>query len=66
MMSLARPEQLAQSIGLVAGVVGGAPVDQYENPTPDSEWRVKDLVNHIAMMLVLKRMSAPARLGIPP
>lgn len=35
MMSLARPEQLAQSIGLV--VVGGAPVDQYENPTPDSD-----------------------------
>ncbi|MEU9124422.1 hypothetical protein AB0C96_31950 [Streptomyces sp. NPDC048506] len=55
MMPLVRAEQLAQSIGLVAGDVGGAPVDQCENPTPDSEWRVNDLVNHIAMMLVLTR-----------
>ncbi|ADI12445.1 hypothetical protein SBI_09327 [Streptomyces bingchenggensis BCW-1] len=55
MTPLARAEQLAQSIGLAAGAVGGASVDQYENPTPDSEWRVKDLVNHIAVMLVLTR-----------
>ncbi|MFJ3310938.1 TIGR03086 family metal-binding protein [Streptomyces sp. NPDC086549] len=55
MTKLARAEQLAQSIGLVVGAVGGAPVDQYENPTPDSAWTVKDLVNHIAMMLVLTR-----------
>ncbi|MGW7545039.1 TIGR03086 family metal-binding protein [Streptomyces sp. NPDC054770] len=55
MASPARAEQLAQSIGLVAAAVGGASVDQYENPTPDSEWRVKALVNHIAMMLVLTR-----------
>ncbi|MEU0804111.1 TIGR03086 family metal-binding protein [Streptomyces sp. NPDC005970] len=55
MVPVARAEQLAQSIGLVADAVGGTPVDQYENPTPDSEWRVKDLVNHIAMMLVLTR-----------
>ncbi|WP_089106174.1 TIGR03086 family metal-binding protein [Streptomyces hyaluromycini] len=65
MTPLAGAEQLTQSIGLVAAAVDGAPVDQYENPTPDAEWRVKDLVNHIAMMLVLTR-DAGARTASDP
>ncbi|WP_432175577.1 TIGR03086 family metal-binding protein [Streptomyces sp. Tue6028] len=48
-------EQLAESIDLVVDAVRGAPVDQYHNLTPCSEWTVKDLVNHIAMMLLMTR-----------
>ncbi|MPY52427.1 TIGR03086 family metal-binding protein [Streptomyces acidicola] len=47
--------QLAQSIDLVVDAVRGAPVDQYDNPTPCSAWTVRDLVNHIAMMLLMTR-----------
>jgi uncharacterized protein (TIGR03086 family) len=54
-MSPTRVEQLAQSIDLVVGAVNGASVDQYRDPTPCSEFTVKDLVNHIAMMLLLTR-----------
>ncbi|MHA5054753.1 TIGR03086 family metal-binding protein [Streptomyces sp. SD15] len=57
MMSPTRAELLAQSIDLVLGAVNGAPVDQYQNPTPCSEFTVKDLVNHIAMMFLLARDS---------
>ena len=55
MTSPTRAEQLAQSIDLVLGAVNGAPVDQYQNPTPCSAFTVRDLVNHIAMMLLLTK-----------
>ncbi|MGW1887367.1 TIGR03086 family metal-binding protein [Streptomyces sp. NPDC001970] len=57
MMPPTRAELLAQSIDLVLGAVNGAPVDQYQNPTPCAEFTVKDLVNHIAMMFLLARDS---------
>ncbi|GAB3865674.1 TIGR03086 family metal-binding protein [Dactylosporangium cerinum] len=50
-----KQELLAQSIDLVVGVVDSAPVYQYQDPTPCSEFTVKDLVNHIAMMLLMTR-----------
>ncbi|MFF4961099.1 TIGR03086 family metal-binding protein [Streptomyces sp. NPDC001222] len=55
MMSSTRTEQLAQSIDLVVAAVDGVPVDRYGDPTPCAEFTVKDLVNHIAMMLLLTR-----------
>ncbi|MEV6591870.1 maleylpyruvate isomerase N-terminal domain-containing protein [Streptomyces acidicola] len=55
MLPATRVEQLAQSIDLVVGAVHNAPVDQYHSPTPCSAWTVKDLVNHIAMMLLMTR-----------
>ncbi|MFF1740137.1 TIGR03086 family metal-binding protein [Streptomyces mirabilis] len=55
MLPATKVEQLAQSIDLVVDAVRGAPVDQYHNPTPCSAWTVKDLVNHIAMMLLMTR-----------
>ncbi|MFJ9587826.1 TIGR03086 family metal-binding protein [Streptomyces acidicola] len=55
MLPATRVEQLAQSIDLVVGAVHNAPVDQYHSPTPCSVWTVKDLVNHIAMMLLMTR-----------
>ncbi|WP_331743921.1 TIGR03086 family metal-binding protein (plasmid) [Streptomyces sp. NBC_01136] len=54
-MPSTRAELLTQSIDLVVDAVNGAPVDQYQNPTPCSEFTVKDLVNHIAMMLLMTR-----------
>ncbi|MER7792848.1 TIGR03086 family metal-binding protein [Streptomyces sp. NPDC097640] len=53
MLPATEVEQLAQSIDLVVDAVHNAPVDQYHSPTPCSAWTVKDLVNHIAMMLLL-------------
>ncbi|MER5796117.1 TIGR03086 family metal-binding protein [Streptomyces sp. NPDC001980] len=50
-----RAEELTQSIGLVVDAVRGAAVDQYGNPTPCSAWTVRDLVNHITMMLLMTR-----------
>ncbi|MGW1498329.1 TIGR03086 family metal-binding protein [Streptomyces mirabilis] len=50
-----RVELLAQSIDLALDVVSGASVDQYQDPTPCSEFTVRDLVNHIAMMLLMTR-----------
>lgn len=55
MLPATRMKQLAQSIDLVVDAVHSAPVDQYQNPTPCSAWTVKDLVNHIAMMLLMTR-----------
>ncbi|MFG2480840.1 TIGR03086 family metal-binding protein [Streptomyces fagopyri] len=55
MLLATRMKQLAQSIDLVVDAVRGAPVGQYQNPTPCSAWTVKDLVNHIAMMLFMTR-----------
>ncbi|MFF1736854.1 maleylpyruvate isomerase N-terminal domain-containing protein [Streptomyces sp. NPDC058247] len=55
MLPATKVEQLAQSIDLVVGAVRGAPVDRYHNPTPCSAWTVKDLVHHIAMMLLVTR-----------
>ncbi|MET8538362.1 TIGR03086 family metal-binding protein [Streptomyces sp. NPDC005065] len=46
---------LAQSIDLALDVVSGVSVDQYQDPTPCSEFTVGDLVNHIAMMLLMTR-----------
>lgn len=50
-----RVDLLAQSIDLALDVVSGVSVDQYQDPTPCSEFTVKDLVNHIGMMLLLTR-----------
>ncbi|MET7851691.1 TIGR03086 family metal-binding protein [Streptomyces avermitilis] len=50
-----RVDLLAQSIDLALDVVSGVSVDQYEDPTPCSEFTVRGLVNHIAMMLLLTR-----------
>lgn len=50
-----RVELLAQSIDLALDVVSGVSVDQYQDPTPCSEFMVRDLVNHIGMMLLLTR-----------
>ncbi|MFK0158507.1 TIGR03086 family metal-binding protein [Streptomyces sp. NPDC090493] len=48
-----RVDLLAQSIDLAVGVVGNVPVDQYRDPTPCAEFTVRDLANHIAMMILL-------------
>ncbi|MEU0817318.1 TIGR03086 family metal-binding protein [Streptomyces mirabilis] len=50
-----RVDLLAQSIDLALDVVSGVSVDQYQDPTPCSEFTVRDLVNHIAMMLLMTR-----------
>ncbi|WP_433455434.1 TIGR03086 family metal-binding protein [Streptomyces sp. CA-142005] len=50
-----RAEQLTQSIDLVVDAVRGALGDQYHSPTPCSAWTVKDLVNHLVMMLLMTR-----------
>ncbi|MER5526608.1 TIGR03086 family metal-binding protein [Streptomyces sp. NPDC002677] len=55
MLPATKMEQLAQSIELAVDAVRAAPVDQYGGPTPCSAWTVKDLVHHIAMMLLLTR-----------
>lgn len=55
MLPATRAQQLAQSIDLVVDAVRTAPVDQYDSPTPCSAWTVRDLVNHIAMMLLMTR-----------
>ena len=55
MLPVTRVEQLAQSIDRVVDAVRGALVDQYHNPTPCSAWTVRDLVNHIALMLLMTR-----------
>ncbi|MFE2067428.1 TIGR03086 family metal-binding protein [Streptomyces sp. NPDC059467] len=55
MLLATRVEQLARSIGLAVDAVRAAPVDQYHSPTPCSAWTVRDLVNHIAMMLLMTR-----------
>ncbi|GAA3112921.1 hypothetical protein GCM10017687_27260 [Streptomyces echinatus] len=55
MLPATRVKQLAQSIDLVVEAVHTSPVDQYHSPTPCSAWTVKDLVNHIAMMLLMTR-----------
>ena len=55
MLPVTRAERLAQSIDLVVDAVRNASVDQYRGPTPCSAWTVRDLVNHIAMMLLLTR-----------
>ncbi|MFJ2399034.1 TIGR03086 family metal-binding protein [Streptomyces sp. NPDC087843] len=55
MLPATKVEQLAQSVDLAVDAVRGAPVDQYHNPTPCSAWTVRDLVNHIAMMLLMTR-----------
>ncbi|MFF7476840.1 TIGR03086 family metal-binding protein [Streptomyces sp. NPDC008092] len=55
MLPVTRMEHLAHSIDLVVDAVRGAQVDQYDNPTPCSAWTVRDLVNHIAMMLIMTR-----------
>ncbi|TXS43853.1 TIGR03086 family protein [Streptomyces sp. uw30] len=54
-MSPTRVELLTQSIGLVVKAVDEAPPAKYQDPTPCSDYTVKDLVNHIAMMLLLTR-----------
>ncbi|MFE2313148.1 TIGR03086 family metal-binding protein [Streptomyces sp. NPDC059441] len=46
---------MAQSIDLALAVVSDVSVDQYQDPTPCSEFTVRDLVNHIGMMLLLTR-----------
>ncbi|MEU2622045.1 TIGR03086 family metal-binding protein [Streptomyces sp. NPDC007157] len=48
-----RAEQLAQSIDLAVSAVNGARVGQYRNPTPCTDFTVRDLVNHVARMLLL-------------
>lgn len=48
-----RAEQLAQSIDLAVSAVNGARVDQYRDPTPCTDFTVRDLVNHVARMLLL-------------
>ncbi|WP_329372390.1 TIGR03086 family metal-binding protein [Streptomyces sp. NBC_01483] len=50
-----RVDLLAQSIDLALDVVSDVSVDQYQDPTPCSEFTVRDLVNHIGMMLLLTR-----------
>ncbi|MER5513758.1 TIGR03086 family metal-binding protein [Streptomyces sp. NPDC002763] len=55
MESPTRAELLARSIELVVGAVRGASVDKYGGPTPCSAWTVRDLVDHVAMMLLLTR-----------
>ncbi|MEV6026673.1 TIGR03086 family metal-binding protein [Streptomyces sp. NPDC052036] len=64
-MSPTRTEQLARSIDLVVAAVDGAPADRYGDPTPCAEFTVKDLVNHIAMMLLLTR-DVGARTAVDP
>ncbi|WP_351235315.1 TIGR03086 family metal-binding protein [Streptomyces sp. NPDC002133] len=46
---------MAQSIDLALDVVSNVSVDQYQDPTPCSDFTVRDLANHIAMMLLLTR-----------
>ncbi|MFJ2393726.1 TIGR03086 family metal-binding protein [Streptomyces sp. NPDC087843] len=53
MRSSSRAEQLAQSIDLAVSAVIGARVDQYRDPTPCTDFTVRDLVNHVARMLLL-------------
>ncbi|MCX4403068.1 TIGR03086 family metal-binding protein [Streptomyces sp. NBC_01764] len=50
-----RVDLLAQSIDLALDMVSDVSVDQYQDPTPCSEFTVRDLVNHIGMMLLLTR-----------
>lgn len=55
MLPATRDEKLSQSIDLAVAAVRVAPVNQYRGPTPCSAWTVKDLVNHIAVMLLMTR-----------
>ncbi|MGW6100676.1 TIGR03086 family metal-binding protein [Streptomyces sp. NPDC055157] len=55
MLPATRDEQLSQSIDLAVEAVRVAPVNQYRGPTPCSAWTVRDLVNHIAVMLLMTR-----------
>ncbi|MGW2964486.1 TIGR03086 family metal-binding protein [Streptomyces sp. NPDC001220] len=56
-----RAGQLAQSIDLAVSAVHGARVDQYRDPTPCTDFTVRDLVHHVARMLLLTTSAGSRR-----